>query len=153
MMHACTTPLIISLHDARHAYFRHQGQVHSISLCTPDQFRAFIASITPVTFTDQDARFVLAQQTLDDFDRWFVLSVLEKRLVTSGQALPLYTDKTCEKRLTTKYDISKPRVFQTATKNATRDKSEGAKVKTVQLVVKKRVRTAKRVLSKTNIAS
>ena len=77
MMNAATAPLIISLHDARHAWFTHQGKQYSISLCTPDQFRAFIASIAPSTFTDQDALSVLRQSDLDDFDRWFVLSVLE----------------------------------------------------------------------------
>lgn len=149
MMHAATAPLIISLHDARHAWFIHQGTQYSVSMCTPDQFRAFIASIAPATFTDTDARSVLVQDSLDDFSRWFVLSVLEKRLATEMQALPLYTDRACQTALPSKYNISKPRAF----KNATRGKSEGAKVKTVQLVVKKRARRSKRVRSETNIAS
>lgn len=146
MTTSSSQPLVISVQAVKHAYFIDQDTHCSISLCTPDQFRVFIASIAPATWTDTDARSVLAQETLDDMDKWFVLSVLEKRLASSGHYLPLFTDRSCLTALKSKYDAPK-------SKNALRGKSGRAKTDQVQVVDSKSPKRAKRVRSKTNIAS
>lgn len=81
----------VGLDQVQRAWFVHEDTVHAVMLCTPDIFQAFIASIAPSFWDDEDGVSVLASRPLDAMDRWFLLWALDQ----SHVALPLYPNKQC----------------------------------------------------------
>lgn len=109
-------PVIISIQQVRRTWFRQQDSIYTTCSCSADQFRAWVEQIAPPTWRDSDARDVLAQTDLDDFDRWFVLSTIEKRLVSAGQSLPVFLDAHCEIAFRSKSERVQPPVVQKVVK-------------------------------------
>ncbi|GCE18962.1 hypothetical protein [Dictyobacter kobayashii] len=84
---------VILLTKARLSWFVFNNQSYALMACSAEIFRLFVADQASITWTDQEAHQLLAQATLDDYDRWFILLSLGKFLKRNKRALPFYESR------------------------------------------------------------
>lgn len=63
----------IDYHDAKHAYFIHSGMVYAVATAPSSIFKAAVLERLPNWLTHDEYGPILKQDTLELYDRWFLL--------------------------------------------------------------------------------